>query len=81
MSDLSAYGSSIQALREQAQSCRVSVAVPSAVVVTCGRRPSARTQSLPAGVMVAGSALVTLLLKSYGTEVCRPLRFLKTLGS
>ena len=26
MSDLSAYGSSIQALREQAQSCRVSVA-------------------------------------------------------
>lgn len=39
MSDLSAYGSSIQALREQAQSCRVSVAVPSAVVVTCGRLP------------------------------------------
>lgn len=26
MSDLSAYGSSIQALREQAQSCRVSIA-------------------------------------------------------
>lgn len=28
MSDLSAYGSSIQALREQAQSCRVSEALP-----------------------------------------------------
>lgn len=27
MSDLSAYGSSIQALREQAQSCRVSTSV------------------------------------------------------
>ena len=28
MSDLSAYGSSIQALREQAQSCRVSKVFP-----------------------------------------------------
>lgn len=32
--------------------------------------------------MVAGSALVTLLLKSYDTEVCRPLRrrFFKNIG-
>lgn len=61
MSDLSAYGSSIQALREQAQSCRVSVALVSAVMSDLGGgRESRRTQTLPAGVVVTGDILVTL---------------------
>lgn len=34
MSDLTAYGSSIQALKEQAQSCRVSLIVPSSDQIT-----------------------------------------------
>lgn len=79
MSDLSAYGSSIQALREQAQSCRVSVAFPSAVTSCQG----GRGQAGPAPARRCcgpGQHSCSLTLKAYETKTYRrfKMRFLKT---